>query len=67
MTYKIESRQKRVAGIGGHNYLALVDEKGVTVLENGKPVILERWVEVATVDGDEAEAIAHAEELAATA
>jgi hypothetical protein len=29
MPYKIESRQKRVAGIGGHNYLALVDEKGM--------------------------------------
>jgi hypothetical protein len=29
MTYRIESRQKNVAGIGGHNYLALVDENGI--------------------------------------
>jgi hypothetical protein len=28
MNWKIESRQKSVAGIGGHNYLALVDPKG---------------------------------------
>ena len=29
MTFKIESRQKRVAGVGGHNHLALVNEKGI--------------------------------------
>jgi hypothetical protein len=29
VTYKIESRQKNVAGVGGHNYLALVGENGI--------------------------------------
>lgn len=28
MSWRIESRQKSVAGIGGHNYLALVDSNG---------------------------------------
>jgi hypothetical protein len=28
MDWKIESRQKSVAGVGGHNYLALVDPNG---------------------------------------
>ena len=28
MDWKIESRQKSVAGVGGHNYLALVDPDG---------------------------------------
>jgi hypothetical protein len=68
VTYKIESRQKRVAEIGGHNYLALVDENGIVQGEihgyhgdNGR-LVFERGILEPEVEGAAREVVSGAED-----
>jgi hypothetical protein len=68
VTYKIESRQKRVAGIGGHNYLALVDENGIVQGEihgyhgdNGR-LVFERGILEPEVEGAAREVVSGTED-----